>query len=63
MTKSDKVQRGIVHRNPKISFHDVVVDFPTTKLCKKIQILQKFPEDVELFHLNPPKSKGNINTK
>ena len=39
----------------KMSFPDVMVGFPTTRLCKKMQILQKSPEDVKLFHLNSPK--------
>ena len=47
----------------KMSFHDVVVDFPTTKSCKKIQILENSLEDMQLCHLNPSKSKDNIDTK
>ena len=47
----------------KMSFPDVMVGFPTTRLCKKMQILQKSPEEVKLFHLNSPKLKGNMDTK
>ena len=58
MKKSNGVQKDnsiSIARYLKMSFPDVMVDFPTTRLCKKMQILQKSPEDVKLFNLNSPK--------
>ena len=56
MKKSNEVQKGNVHS--KISqkeFSRCDGWFSNHQIVQKMQILQKSPEDVKLFHLNYPK--------
>ena len=47
----------------KMSFPRCDGWFSNHQIVQKMQILQKSPEDVKLFHLNYPKLKSNMDKK
>ena len=56
MKKSNEVQKGNVHSNiSQNEFSRCDAWFSNHQIVQKMQILQKSPEDVKLFHLNYPK--------